>query len=186
MSSLTEEKALIAQAMDAFREGKLANAEKLFRDFLSSYAKSDLADNASYNLAKICMKRGEKQKALEWLDRVLTQYPDSDAAYFAKDERVELLREMGIGPKETDDELYMKGKKILAQGNLHEAEKVFLEVVEKYPDSDYVDNAHYNLGLIYRKMGMLDRVRQHVDIIMNSYPESDSALYARDLLDENE
>lgn len=180
--SNVDEKELLKQGMEEFKQGNLPKAERIFRDFLLAYPQSDLADNAAYNLAKICMKKNDTTKALEWVDYVLQHYPQSDAAYFAKDEQIELLRQLGKGPKETPDELYFKGKQAMSKGKTDEAEELFNEFIEKYVDSDLCDNAHYNLALINKQKGKLDAVRHHVDVIMNQYPDSDAAIYARDLL----
>ena len=176
------EKEKINEGMAFFKEGELGKAELVFREFLKEYPKSDLADNACYNLAKIAMKRQENHRALEWLDFLLQNFPDSDAAYFAKDEKIELMREMGQGPDETDDERYFQGKQSLLKGKLDEAEQIFLSFLKEYADSDLVDNAHYNLAVIAKKRGQLDQVKHHVDIIMTQYPESDAAIYAQELL----
>lgn len=182
MTSPLNEKEQIKEAMDRFKAGDLDMAEELFRDFLRDHPESDLADNACYNIAKIYMRRDHAMKALEWLDYLLINYPGSDAAYFAEDEKTELLRQLGQGPAETADECYFRGKTALKEQKTDEAEKIFLEMIEKYPESDLVDNAHYNLALINKQMGRMDQVRRHVEIISTQYPESDAAIYAQDLL----
>ncbi|HEY9071951.1 MAG TPA: tetratricopeptide repeat protein [Candidatus Ozemobacteraceae bacterium] len=184
MTSPSEQKERIAEAMERFKAGDLDGAEELFREFLHRYAESDLADNACYNIAKIHMRRNQTMKALEWLEYLLVHYPGSDAAYFAEDEKIELLRQLGKGPAETADECYFRGKMALKEKKTEEAERIFQELVEKYPDSDLVDNAHYNLAVICKQRGRFDQVRRHVDIIMTQYPDSDAAIYAPDLLEE--
>lgn len=184
MADAKLEKARLNEGMDLFKQGELGKAEIKFREFIKTYPDSDLADNACYNLAKIFLKRGDKKNALTWLDFLLEHYPKSDAAYFAKDEKVEVMREMGIGPAETPDELFFKAKKTLSAGKLEEAEKLFFSFIEKYPTEDeLLDNVHYNLALIAKKRGNMERVKQHVEIIMTKYADSDAALYAEDLLE---
>ena len=180
--SNVEEKDLLNKGMAEFKQGNLAEAEALFRDFMQRFPRSDLADNAAYNLAKIFMKRNDSVKALEWIEYVLRHYPTSDAAYFAKDEKVELLRELGVRPRETTEDLYFKGKQALTKGDTAGAEKIFGEIIEKDPDGEFTDNAHYNLAEINKARGNLDKARYHVEIIMTRFPDSDAAIYARDLL----
>ena len=176
------EKQLIDSGIAAFRKGDVPGAEKIFRDFLKQYPKSDLADNAVYNLAKIALRNEQEQRALEWYEFLLENYPDSDAAYFGKDEYVELQRSMGKGPEEIADECYYNAKKLLSSGKLEEAEQAFQKVITEYADSEYVDNAHYQLGLICKKRGDVEGVKKHVDIIMTKYADTDAALYAQNLL----
>ena len=138
--------------------GDAAKAEEVFRDFLKQYPKSDLADNAVYNLAKIALRNEQEQRAVEWYEFLLENYPDSDAAYFGKDEYVELMRSMGKGPSETADECYFEGKKQLHEGKIDAAVESFNRLIKEYPECEYVDNAHYQLGLICKKRGDLEGV----------------------------
>ena len=183
MTSQIPDKERIREAMDSFKAGDLDRAEELFREFLRASPGSELADNACYNIAKIYMRREQAMKALEWLEYLLINYPESDAAYFAEDEKIELLRQLGKGPAETADECYYRGKIALRDKKTDEAEKIFSALIESYPDSELVDNAHYNIAVICKQRGQLDLVRRHVDIIMTQYPDSDAAIYAAELLE---
>ena len=182
----SQEKQLLDSGIAAFRKGDTDKAEEIFRNFLREYPGSDLADNAVYNLAKICLKKEQEQKALEWYEYLLEHYPKSDAAYFGKDEYVELSRSMGKGPAEIADECYFKGKKLYHDGKFAEAEAEFKRLIEQYSDSEYVDNAHYQLALICKKRGDKEGVERHVKIIMTQYADTDAALYAQGLLAQSE
>ena len=186
MTSNSEEKRRMQEAMDFLRKSNLPEAENAFREFVKAFPQSDLADNACYNLAKIYLKRDEKQKALDWLEFLLKTYPNSDAAYMARDEKEEILRMLGRGPKESPDEIYQKGKDALAMGNGDEAKKIFADFLEKFPESDLVDNVHYNLALVFKSEGHPDLLRHHIEIILKEYPDSDAAIYAADLLEDEE
>jgi len=178
----SEEKMLMDSGIAAFRQGEVDKAEDIFRAFIKEYPNSGLADNACYNLAKIALSKGEQQRALSWYEYLLDNYPDTDAAYFGKDEYVELSREMGKGPTEIADECYFNGKKLLDKGSLDEADAEFKRLIEQYPGCEYVDNAHYQLAVICKKRGDKEGLKRHVDIIMTQYAETDAALYARKLL----
>lgn len=178
------EKRLLDEAMGQFRAGNHEEARRLFEEFLRRYPRTDLSDNAHYNLAKIHLATGDKQRALDEFNILVNDFPGSDATYFAKDERIELMREMGIGPEETPDERYQAGKDAYAKGDLREALEIFKVFLDRYADSDLADNVHYNMAKIYQKLGEHDLVKQHVQIILERYPESDAAMYAQELLDE--
>jgi len=178
----SQEKQLLDSGIAAFRKGETDNAQEIFRKFLREFPASDLADNAVYNLAKIELKKGNEQKALEWYEYLLENYTDSDAAYFGKDEYVELSRSMGKGPTEIADECYFKGKKLFHEGKFDEAQAEFNRLIQEYPNCEYVDNAHYQLALICKKRGDKEGVEKHVNIIMSQYAETDAALYAQGLL----
>ena len=111
-----QEKQLMDQAIAAYRKGNAEGAEMMFKDFVKQYPSSSLADNACYNLAKIAYAKGDKTSAISWYEYLLENYPDSDAAYFGKDEYVDLCHEMGKEVSEMSDECYFKGVDLLKKG----------------------------------------------------------------------
>lgn len=175
-------KQIMDSGIAAYRAGKIDEAEDIFRGFIKEFPESDLADNACYNLAKIAMGKGESRRALGWYEYLLENYPDSDAAYFGKDEYVELRRSMGEGPKEIADECYFNAVSLLKRCKYDEANAEFDRLIKEYPDCEYVDNAYYQKAVICKKKGDKDGVKANVDIIMQQYPETDAALYAEKLL----
>ena len=181
----SEQKQLMDSGIAAFRKGEIDKAADIFRSFFKQYPASDLADNAVYNLAKIELKKENEQKALDWYEYLLEHYPDSDAAYFGKDEYVELSRSMGKGPAEISDECYFNGKKLYKSGKLDEAVAEFNRLISEYPNCEYVDNAHYQLALICKKRGDKEGVEKHVNIIMTQYADTDAALYAQGLVQKS-
>lgn len=178
----SEEKRLIDSGIAAYRKGDVTEAENIFRSFMREYPESDLADNACYNLAKIAVGKGDDQRALNWYEHLLETYPDSDAAYFGKDEYIELSRSMGKEIPEIADECYFNAKQLFSKGKITEAEAGFKRVIEEYTTSEYVDNAHYYLAKICKKRGDKEGMKRHIDIIMNEYGDTDAALYAKSLL----
>ena len=178
----SDEKKFMDSGIAAFRQGEVDKAEEIFRAFVKDFPNSDLADNACYNLAKIALSKGQPQRALSWYEYLLDNYPDTDAAYFGKDEYVELSRELGKGPAEIADECYFNGKKLMDKGKFDEATAEFKRLIEQYPDCEYVDNAHYQLAAICKKRGDKEGAKRHVEIILTQYAETDAALYARKLL----
>ncbi len=177
-----QDKQLMDSGIAAFRKGEVDKAEDIFRSFLKDFPTSDLADNACYNLAKIALSKGHEQKALNWYEYLLENYPNTDAAYFGKDEYVELSRSLGKGPAEIADECYFKGKKLYNAGKLNEAEAEFNRLIKEFSSSEYVDNAHYQLALICKKRGDKEGLKRHVEIILNQYADTDAALYVQSLL----
>ena len=178
----SEEKRIMDSGIAAFRQGDVDKAEDIFRAFVKDFPNSGLADNACYNLAKIALSKGQRQRALSWYEYLLDNYPDTDAAYFGKDEYVELSREMGKGPAEIADECYFNGRKLMDKGKLDDAVVEFKRLIEQYPTCEYVDNAHYQLAAICKKRGDKEGCKRHVEIIMTQYAETDAALYAKKLL----
>ena len=71
-------------------------------------------------------------------------------------------------------------------GHLREAIARLLEVVARFPHSTVADNAHYNLGMIYEKMGLKEKAHNEYEAVVLFYPNSDAAPFARDRLEAME
>ncbi len=178
-----DEKKLMDQAIAAYRKGKVDESEKMFKDFIKQFPKSDLADNACYNLAKIANGRGDVMSALSWYEYLLANYPDTDAAYFGKDEYIELSHEMGKKVAEISDECYYNGCDLLKKGKIAEAEAEFNRLIREYPDCEYVDNAYYQLGVICKRRGDKEGAKKYAEIILKYYADTDAALQCYTLME---
>lgn len=177
-----EEKKIMNSAIAKFRKGEVDEAEQMFRDFIKQFPESSLADNACYNLAKIAYRNDDKAGALSWYEYLLENYPDSDAAYFGKDEYADLCHEMGKETKELSDECYYYGCTLLKMGKLDEAVTEFNRLINEYPDCEYVDNAYYQLGLICKRRGDKEGAQKYAEIILTQYADTDAALQCGALL----
>ena len=178
-----QEKQLMDQAIAAYRKGNAEGAELMFKDFVKQYPSSSLADNACYNLAKIAYAKGDKASALSWYEYLLEKYPDSDAAYFGKDEYVDLCHEIGKEVTELSDECYFKGTDLLKNGKLEEAEAEFNRLIKDYPTCEYVDNAYYQLGVICKRRGDKEGAKKYAEIILTQYADTDAALQCHTLME---
>ena len=178
-----QEKQLMDQAIAAYRKGNAEGAELMFKDFVKQYPSSSLADNACYNLAKIAYAKGDKASALSWYEYLLEKYPDSDAAYFGKDEYVDLCHEIGKEVTELSDECYFKGTDLLKKGKLEEAEAEFNRLIKDYPTCEYVDNAYYQLGVICKLRGDKEGAKKYAEIILTQYADTDAALQCHTLME---
>ncbi len=181
-----DEKKLMDKGIATFRNGKVNEAEQIFHDFVRQYPSSSLADNACYNLAKIAMRRGDNKTAIIWYEYLLETYPDSDAAYFGKDEYTELMRSMGEDTPELADECYYNGLNLMKRGKMADAEVEFNRIITDFPDCEYVDNAYYELAVICKRRGDMEGCKRNVEIIMTQYADTDAALIARELIPASE
>ena len=74
-------------AFNDYLSGNYELAIAGFRDFLSTYAESELADNAAYYLAVCHQTQGRYEQAIQVFDEVINLYPKSDvapSAYYKK------------------------------------------------------------------------------------------------------
>ena len=70
------------------------------------------------------------------------------------------------------------------QENLEAALDAFLRVHELFPGSDQVPMALYRAGALEHERGNDEQAREHLRRLVNSFPESDAAGLARELLEE--
>ncbi len=180
------EKEFLQEGMTCLKNGDLERAEEIFKDFLKQFPASDLADNACYQIAQINQKNGQKMKALSWLDYLLKNYPDSDAAYFAKDEREELQRELDAMVPGSPEEAFSRAKAAFGRGDLAEADRLFHEFLTGHGASPLAGDAHYHLVAIYAKQGKTEDARRHVATLRRDFPGSDAAFMAGYLVGEKE
>ncbi|RCK79991.1 MAG: hypothetical protein OZSIB_3860 [Candidatus Ozemobacter sibiricus] len=176
------EKEFLQEGMTCLKNGDLERAEEIFKDFLRQFPGSDLADNACYQIAQINQKTGQKMKALSWLDYLLKNYPDSDAAYFAKDEREELQRELDAMVPGSPEEAFSKAKAAFEQGTHEVAEQLFREFLAHHGTHPLAGDAHYHLAVIYARQGRADAARRHGEILRRDFPGSDAAFMVGYLL----
>lgn len=109
------EQKVYSQAFDALKAGSYSVAITGFRDFLSSYPQSPLAENAQYWLGEAYYVTRDYGGASDAFHTVLQKWPDSRKAPDA-------LLKLGF----TQFELKRYG----------EARKTLEQVTQKYPDSD--------------------------------------------------
>ncbi len=88
---------------------------------------------------------------------------DSDAGTAAAQAKVDPLRAQAD---------YQKAFNLLKQANYDQAVKAFNEYLEKYPDSEYADNAQYWLGETFYVTGKYDNAINAYQTLIDNYPES--------------
>jgi len=114
-SASSEEQAVYTQAFDALKAGSYSVAITGFKDFLSSYPSSGLAENAQYWLGEAYYVTRDYDNATGAFRTVLQKWPDSRKAPDA------LLK---LGFTQFELKKYTDSRKTLEQ------------VTQKYPDSD--------------------------------------------------
>ncbi len=81
---------------------------------------------------------------------------------------------------ETDSQLLKDGMNAAKAGRNDDAIKSLRKLTLGYPDSDLADNAHYNLGIIYKRMEQFNKSMTEFKTVVEHYPESDAAQFAPD------
>ena len=118
------------QAVTFHREGKLEEAERLYRSILKIQPEHLDANN---NLGVILQHHGKLEQAKEYYKKAIELKPDVPEAH------------------------YNLGITLQNLGRLDEAEKSYKKAIELKPD--YAE-AHYNLGVILQNLGRLDEAEK--------------------------
>ncbi|WP_068550246.1 outer membrane protein assembly factor BamD [Thermosulfidibacter takaii] len=87
---------LYDQGMDAYRSGDLQRAKQYFSDVVNYYPSNDLADEATFMLARCYEEEGDIVNALAYYKLLINRYPKSkryDAAFKKVQELEEKLKE---------------------------------------------------------------------------------------------
>ncbi len=110
-----EGRAIYRAALLDRSRGNLETAREGFQDFLASYGRSELADDALYWLADIAHSAGDDRTALEHLQRLLDAHPASDRR---------------------PDALLMAVQAARALGQAEEAARYLDELERRWPDAE--------------------------------------------------
>jgi TolA-binding protein len=163
-------KQYLTEGMKLVKKGDNHAAIRIFMRLTTEIPDSDLADNAFYNMG-ICHKMaGEPEKAHVAFSAVVKNYPDSDAAFFAKDQ-LEDLKD-ALDPASPH---YLEAEEALMNKNYDGANDGFAKILREFPDSRLVDNALFGLGMIAKKQGDTSRANKIFKRILEKYPDSDAA-----------
>jgi tol-pal system protein YbgF len=108
------------KAYGVFRSGDYPAAVKQFKAFLSTYPKSEYADNAQYWIGESYYQQGDYERAILEYEQVVKQYPKGDKVASA------MLKE---------------GFAFLDLGDRVNAKLLFQKVIKQYPQSPQAEIA---------------------------------------------
>lgn len=172
-----------AYAETFYREGgssALASAEVEFRDYLTFFPETDLADDAQLMVAMTHIKQMEKPdrddthaRLAEYeLNKMIKDHPDSPLSDEAKEKLravQEVLAESIFGPAKQ----YFLRKSYPAVIDRCE------EILKKYPDFSGTDRVLFELAESHRRMNDLETATTYFAKIIQEYPLSDKVKDAK-------
>jgi len=121
----SEEQTVYAQSFDALKAGSYSVAITGFKDFLSSYPASPLAENAQYWLGEAYYVTHDLNGASAAFKTVLSKYPQG---------------------RKTSDAMLKLGFTQLEQKNVSEGRATLQQVVQKFPNTDAAKRASDRLA----------------------------------------
>ena len=156
---------LFQQAASYQKQNKVDRAIEEFQNLLRKYPTAPNASEAQYQIGLIFEERKDYDKAVEAYKKVTENYPQSERA----DAVTERLFKIG--------NLYMTGEKAKIAGlsiksGLPKAVDIFEHIVKTAPYNTYGDQAQFNAGLTYKKMGQHQNAIDAFQKIIDQYPNS--------------
>lgn len=161
--------------VEAFRAGELEAAAKHFASLVERFPRSDLADNALYQLGMVRSFQGREPEALECFRRCLAEYGDTDAAPLAAKKAAALEEELGPELEERARKLFHDGQNKASRRDYDGALRAFTECVREYPNSSLADNAYLHLATVQSLQGNFREARHTLALILEKFPGTDAA-----------
>lgn len=170
-------KKILDEGIKCAKAKKIDDAILLFRQIFVNHPDSSLADNAHFNLGMVYEMKHDFTKAFLEYKTILEVYPGSDAAMFAKDKIEELNQNLDPAAAE-----FSIAQNLFINKKYDESEKLFNEIISKYPKSTLIDNAMFYLGMLRRNRNDYEGARNIFNQIVEKYPGSDAAALVPDIL----
>ncbi len=185
--------AKLAAADTFYLEGTtsaLIQASAAYRDWLTFFPTDPLADDVMLKMAEVEMRQmglpdrdiSHARKAEQQLKVLLQQFPDTA-----------LRPEVNTRLSETQENLAMYNLKVgnfyydrYTRGvapNPRGAQSRYREIIEKYPNFTYYDEALFRLGVTYVQEEEPDEAAKYFQRILRDHPNSEHAEKAREQLE---
>jgi TolA-binding protein len=164
-------------------ENKLSEAIAFLEDAVTDKKNNKYADYSIYTLATVYEKTGDFENAVRNYDKLLTEYRNSPLAvsaqirigicYFKlKDYQSSILELKNPVLSNLPEDLYSESLYILALSNYRvqqyeESEKIYNEIIERFPDSKLFRDAQYGLAWTLFQQKKYDNAFTVFDFLSN-------------------
>ena len=164
--------------------GETEKAVASYRAIVKYYPESNTAPDAQFQLAKVLQQKGDLEGAFKAYQYLLLKYPQTSkfedsvaeeitiANAFLKGAKVKFLGIPMVPSMEKAEEMYRAilktsqyskhaaitqfnlGLAMEKQGKAQEAIATYQKLLDKYPNSSACDDAQYQIGYVYQRLGM--------------------------------
>lgn len=139
-----------------------------------------LLEKVSFDLGLAYSRQGDKEKAILEFQEFIEKYPQSElikSAHFELGKDLFDLKKYKLALSElkktsTDEALYLRGKASKELGDQEGEITVFEELREKYPKSNFSQEAYFRLGNYYYNQKRYKEATVEFDKIVQFFPQS--------------
>ncbi len=110
----------------------------------------------------------DTERAINMYERLTTEYPGSDFAEEAREKRRRLRNKLA-------EKTYLNAEFYFDNKRYDAAEIYLVDLIEKYPDSDWLPASYSLLAETFCKQGLRDRATELYDLLLDTFPDSDAA-----------
>lgn len=180
--------------------GRVADAQRSYRDVWERFPADDIADDALFEYAETAAEAGDAERAVTAFETLVERYPDSALRAEALFRSAESLFDEGHYRRAKDGffryrQEYPTGESVpaalywggMAAHRLEErpaAELLWSSLVERFPDSTFQPDALNLLADVYEAEANYRAALQSLEQLMARHPEQAAALGAEDRMAE--
>lgn len=184
--------AKLAVADSFYLEGStsaLIQASAAYQDWLTFFPTHPLADRVLLKIAEANMRRiglpdrqiTEAKVSEQRLKALLQQYPNSSLRQEAEKRLQEVQDNLALHNLYVGNYYYTLSVN-QKKGGLKGAQSRYLEILEKYPNFSYMDEALFKLAVTYQIEEETDQAAKYFQQIVRDYPNSDYVDKAKEQL----
>jgi len=166
-------KALVMSTFVKYRQGKIDEALASGNRYMAQYPQSKDAAYVQYlvglsyskQISDVTQDQRASSKTIEAMQAVIDKYPDSEYVDDAQ-AKIRFARDQLAGKEMQIGRYYLERKEYLA------AISRFRIVVEKYPNTNQVEEALARLVEAYYAMGIVEEAQTAAAVLGHNYPDS--------------
>ena len=158
----------------------IENLESLKESLKQFEVEDSILEKVVFDLGLAYSRQGNKEKAILEFQEFVEKYPQSElinSAYFELGKDLYDLKKYKLALIElektfTDEALYLRGKVSKELGDQEGEIAAFEELREKYPRSDFSQEAYFRLGNYYYNQKRYKEAIEEFDKIIQFFPQS--------------
>lgn len=166
-------KALVMSTFVKYRQGRYDDALAVGNRFMKQYPRSEDADYVQYliglsyskQITDVTQDQRAASRTVEAMQKVVDEYPDSEYVDDAQ-AQIRFARDQLAGKEMQIGRYYLERKEYLA------AISRFRVVVEKYPNTNQIEEALARLVEAYYAMGIVEEAQTAAAVLGHNYPDS--------------